>query len=418
MSRKENYIWNLESNQLPILEPHSEAKHEILADYLKRYIHTLYDTSARRVGESNPKLTIVDGFAGGGVYCEGKSGSPFVLLRAVKEAEFEINKGRTNPIVIDANFFFVEKNKNNLEYLRYVLEENGYAPNFDQTLFLVEGDFNLHAGSIIEHIQKRSPRNGGRAIFFLDQTGYTDVKPSVLRYIVQKLPKAEMIINIAITWFIDFLSFERESEFKSMVNDMGLSSHLNINELIEIKEQKGNSWRFIIESKLSVALKNAIEVSFFTPFFIEPLAHHRGYWLLHLARHQRARSVMLDVHWDHGNDFTHCGGMGMGCLAYKPQMDYPLFKFSQDFRQQTIEALAEDISRIMIDQYLDGITVEQLIQLKCNDTVANNDIFKESILSCWEQNGLEVKGKKGGDKTSRTISDKDILLPKRQLILL
>lgn len=416
MSKKENYVWDLESNQLPTLEPHSQAKHKILADYLKRYISTLYDTNARRVGESNPKLTIVDGFAGGGVYHESKWGSPFVLLRAVKEAEFEINRGRTNPIVIDAIFFFVEKNESNLEYLRYSLKKNGYASDFDQTIFLMKGDFNSYASSIIENIQKRNPRSG-RAVFFLDQTGYTDVKPNVLRYIVQKLPNAEVIVNIAIAWFIDFLSFEKESEFKSIINNMGLLSHLNIRELIEIKEQKGNSWRFIIESKLSVALKNAIGVNFFTPFFIEPLAHHRGYWLLHLARHQRARSVMLDVHWDHGNDFTHCGGMGMGCLAYKPQMDYPLFKFNQDFRQQTIDVLAEDISKVVSDQYPDGITVEQLIQLKCNDTVANNDIFKESVLSCREQNGLEVRGKKGGNKTSQTINNQDILLPKRQLIL-
>lgn len=414
MSKKESYVWDLESNQLPVLAPHSRVKHEILTDYLKRYIHTLYATSARRGNERSPKLTIVDGFAGGGIYQEDKWGSPFVLLHAVKEAEFEINRDRKNIITIDANFFFVEKDRNSLEYLRFILEKMGYGTDVGKTIFLMLGDFNIHATSIIEHIQKRSPRSG-RAIFFLDQEGYTGVSSEVLRSIIQQLPKSEIIINIAITWLIDFIS---ESErFKSSIDGMGLNQYLNVRELIEIKERKSENWRLIVESKLSVALKQATGARFFTPFFIEPLEHHRGYWLLHLAPHPRARSVMLDVHWAHGNDFRHYGGLGMDCLSYKPEVSHSLFSFDQDFRQENITTLINDIPRTILDQYPDGITVQQLIESKCNDTVANNAIFKEAILSSWAQNGLEIKGNRGGDKTSQTINGKDILLPKRQIIL-
>lgn len=416
MTKKENYIWDLGANQSPILEPHSQVKHEILADYLKRYICTLYGTSALRGNERNPKLTIVDGFAGGGVYQGDKWGSPFVLLHAVREAEFEINQNGRNSVEIDANFFFVEKYRSSLEYLRYSLERNGYTSDLEKTIFLRHGDFNVYAASIIEHIQKRSPINGGRAIIFLDQEGYTGVKPEVLRSIIQRLPKAEIIINIAITWLIDFIS--ENDKFISSINGMGLNQYLNIRELIEIKEQKSENWRLIVESKLSTALKQATGARFFTPFFIEPQEHHRGYWLLHLAPHPRARDVMLGIHWNRGNDFRHYGGLGMDCLSYKPETSYSLFSFDKDFRQQNVATLANDIPRMVADQYPEGVTVEQIIQLKCNDTVANSNIFKESILLCWEQNGLDVKGKKGGDKTSRTIDDKDILLPKRQFILL
>ncbi|EQD43996.1 hypothetical protein B1A_15279, partial [mine drainage metagenome] len=49
------------------------------------------------------KLTLVDGFAGGGEYTHSDTkqlvlGSPFICLDAVREAEFALNANRHKPL--------------------------------------------------------------------------------------------------------------------------------------------------------------------------------------------------------------------------------------------------------------------------------------------------------------------------------
>jgi three-Cys-motif partner protein len=62
-------------NTPPSLDPHSKVKHQLVTDYLRRYIAVLM------ANERMPslKLTLVDGFAGGGLYTDGANlalGSP------------------------------------------------------------------------------------------------------------------------------------------------------------------------------------------------------------------------------------------------------------------------------------------------------------------------------------------------------
>ena len=76
---------NWKKGLLPPLEPHSEGKLQVLRDYVEDYICILCSDS---FGRDIFRITIVDGFAGGGVYALDKKGSPHVLLEAVETAEF------------------------------------------------------------------------------------------------------------------------------------------------------------------------------------------------------------------------------------------------------------------------------------------------------------------------------------------
>src|SRR5262245_59442878 len=89
------------------LEPHSLAKHKILREYIERYIPIVMR------GGSIPKLrlTLIDGFAGGGEYVVSgqggvvQKGSPLILINAVDVAKARINAKRDNPVSIDVAFF-------------------------------------------------------------------------------------------------------------------------------------------------------------------------------------------------------------------------------------------------------------------------------------------------------------------------
>ena len=80
-------------------------------------------------GREQFRITLVDGFAGGGMYATGKAGSPFVLLEAVETAEARINSGgREKPLAVDCHFYFVEEDPDAFECLATELEVEIQGP--------------------------------------------------------------------------------------------------------------------------------------------------------------------------------------------------------------------------------------------------------------------------------------------------
>ena len=82
-----HYSWKV-GQPLPVLGEHSLAKHRVFASYTARYIRILSPVLQMR----KFKLTIVDGFCGGGLYSFDGGvvpGSPLLLLRSAKAAEIE-----------------------------------------------------------------------------------------------------------------------------------------------------------------------------------------------------------------------------------------------------------------------------------------------------------------------------------------
>jgi three-Cys-motif partner protein len=116
MSKKE-YDWNL-GEPPPRIKPHSIAKQKVYTEYIKEYIHTL---------NSNPlipnfNIVIVDAFAGGGEYLtqdnQRHNGSPIKIIETVKATEKTINETRKKQFTIKQQYFFLEKKKANLDYLK------------------------------------------------------------------------------------------------------------------------------------------------------------------------------------------------------------------------------------------------------------------------------------------------------------
>src|SRR5262249_51251201 len=95
------FDWRSWRTKLPPLEDHSQAKLDVLRSYIEDYIQILCGGNP---GQDRFRLTLVDGFSGGGIYEGGKLGSPFVLLEAVKVAEARLNEWRTKKISIDCQF--------------------------------------------------------------------------------------------------------------------------------------------------------------------------------------------------------------------------------------------------------------------------------------------------------------------------
>jgi three-Cys-motif partner protein len=396
MSRK-HYDY---SNGPSLIEPHSIAKHRVLQTYLAAYFQTLVSSP----NQDEFRLTLVDGFAGGGEYHDPDSkeilpGSPLIMLDAVKEATFELNKDRRKPVHLDVSYFFVEKNRNTAHYLKQTLINRGFERQFDQSIFLRNADFLEQIDEVIDFIKKKSPRNG-RSIFMLDQYAYKDVPASVVKRILRTLPRAEVILTFGVDSLINFVGDNEVS--RGLLLQIGIPDALQGRTIDEIKSSE-KEWRLFIQGSLYKSLIEKCGAEYYTPFFIRNRQGFGDYWLIHMSQHHRARDVMTEVHWKNNNYFIHYGGAGLdmfgsGMVGYDATFDTTRsgqgalsFEFDDVARNTSIESLLEQIPRY-IYAHEDGMSFGELFATTCNGSPASAGIYRSAIVQLIEQKVLVAKG--------------------------
>lgn len=404
---------------LPVMEEHSRCKLDLLRDYLVLYLRIVL---ANVQGKATQYVTLIDGFSGGGIYRDSRFGSPLVILRAVDEAAALINLEREKPVSIVPICYFIEEDQDAIECLEHHIRAADHGDRIGKTIHLRHSPFNACVDEIIAGINERHRRGGNRTIFFLDQCGYSDVPAEVIRNLDQKLSgRAEFIINFSIGWFGDFLSDATAGTYQALVNRLGLGGYVDIAQLLRQRMELGGNWRHAVESHIGLGFRHATGIQFFSPFYIEPQDNHRGYWLLHLAQNQRARSAMTTVHWSKANRSKHYGPRGYGILSYKPDLDPTLYiqgmSFDDTSRGECQAQLASDYARLVRDQFQDGINYSALADRTCNETIADGVMLDDALWQLFTQNEVEIQSQTGRPKRSRTLNPTDIIVPKKQLVM-
>lgn len=413
-----HYNWK---NGPDAIQQHSIAKHRILQSYLAAYFQTLVSSPNQEV----LRLTLVDGFAGGGLYYHSDTndlvkGSPLICLDAVKEAEFLINKGRRKQVKLDVNYFFIEANRDAYLHLDKVMRDEGYSSALGNSIQLRNAKFQDEAESIIKFITQKSPRNG-RSIFVLDQYGYKDVPTDLIQKIFQKLPSAEIILTFGVDSFINFASDKNLTQ--DLLDGVGIPDVWHGRSIEEIKSSE-RDWRFFIQSALYRNLITRCGAEFYTPFFIRNKKGHGDYWLIHMSQHYRARDVMTEVHWDNQNYFIHYGGPGLNMfnmVGYDPDHDATFkgqsdlgFEFDDIARRASVTLLMEQIPRLI---YADdvGMSFGELFAKTCNSSPASAAIYRETAGNLLDHKIIDVIGSDGTKRRSgQQIKLSDQIIPARQ----
>lgn len=303
VKREDKYAWSVGSRP-PAIDPHSLVKHDIVRDYLGRYIQVLMSNYVI----DKLTLSIVDGFAGGGEYSSetGKGfhdGSPLIALDAVQEQEVRLNIGRVKPRTVDTKYYFVEKLSSNFEYLqRLLLAHRLSAGRVGKDVLLFKNRFEEVAESIIADIRRR--RGGERAIFLLDQYSYDQVSGSLLHRIFSQLKKPEVILTFNVDSLISFLSDREQSRRKLAA--MGLEKYIDWTAIEKLKSAPSGVWRAAIQRNLARGLVEVSGARHYTIFYITPIGNTPWtYWLVHLTNSYKARDVMMELHWERANHFSH-----------------------------------------------------------------------------------------------------------------
>ena len=413
------YRWSL-NGPLPIIKPHSIAKHNVIHAYLVDYIQTLVISPH----QEELRLTLVDGFSGGGLYTHETTkatvfGSPFIFLNAVKEAEALINLKRQKLLRMNVDYFFVDLEPETCTFLNKALQDQGYHDRIAADIKIVNGRFDLEAARIRDFIRNKNPRNG-RSIFLLDQYGYKDVPSSLIRSILAELPAAEVVLTFNVDSFINFAS-DSEITTKAL-QQIGIPAVLRGRTIEDIKKNE-KDFRLYIQSCLYRELVEACGARFYTPFFIRTEGHG-DYWLVHLSQHPRARDVMTRVHWAKNNNFIHYGGAGIDmfqALGYSAAQDDSLtgqenfgFCFDDLASKASVKTLMDQLPDIIYASQ-EGISFGALFAMTCNTSPADSSKYKEALSQLVQQKDIDILSPEGHRRLkASTITDKDQLIPSRQ----
>jgi len=426
---KKEYDWS----QGPAkLLHHSLAKLDILRDYVQSYIKIV------TMGGTVPlRLTLIDGFAGGGEYVmeggrgEIKEGSPVVLVNAVRAAMVELNSMREKPAEVDVDFVFIEEKAANYEHLKEVLARRFDKEFLTSKVRLIHGDFKAHVDEVIARL-RASQRRKPNPIFILDQYGYSDVPVELIQRIMQGFKHAEIFLTLAVD---NIAAFKKEGEAAihqlrtSLQIDTSnieklLREQMSLEEVEALDRNERHQVMVYIQCILHEVFAKHSGALYYTPFFIKSTKSHRAYWLLHLANNARANDAVKEIHWRYSNYFQHHGRPGMRMLVpgfdlSKPPQTQETFDFSVSARDVTNNALIGELpARLRDEKYAKGISASDLYAEIGTETPASKTILKASLNELCSIGILEKKGGKNEQRrTSTELQDSDILKLSRQRLL-
>lgn len=398
MAKKNKYIWKI-GEALPNIDDHSLVKLNILERYLEIYLKFL----TKNCFMSNLKLTIIDGFAGGGIYKNNITGSPLRIKQAVEKAkqiiQFERERNHCRAVTFDIDYKFIERNKETFTFLEQALGDYGFYCSKTKCIL---GRFSSNLDQLIQGVKNKG--RAERSIFVLDQYGYSDAPIKDIKKIFSNLKNAEVILTFSIDSLIDYLS-----RFNSKIlENLGLLKD-DIEAILDLREDNEFT-RSKIQPLLYKIIVEETRAPYYTPFFIKSDVSNRAYWLFHLSSHPTARDEMIKLHWDEQNTFQHFGRAGLKMLlGYNSDYKENLFEFDDFAKERSINTLEEELPELIYN--LKEVSFGQLKNTIINETPATVDFIKKALTPSIASGEIIVKAsdQKSLRKKHTTILDNDII---------
>ncbi len=420
----DKYLWQIGSPP-PFLERHSQTKHSIVEEYVRRYVLTLM--APAHIPEL--RLSIIDGFCGGGCYRteDGRiaDGSPLLMMRAVRESRAFLNLERRIPRNVNVEYSFIDILPDTTAHLRHWLDakrnENAIDPvDYDKTE-IITNDFLKSLPYLVKKVQRR--KMGEHALFVLDQYSYKNIPLSEIAGILCTLKGAEVVMTFNVDNLTTFLS-DRAANRKSIEN-IGLDAYIPWADLKLLKAAQKQEWRQTLQRHLAHGIKCETGAKFMTLFFVKPHGLNSwGYWLIHLSNEYRAHAVMKSLHWEHATEFGHELEPGIFVLGYNANNDanytgQKTFEFAgTGSKDACINGVREHFGQTIF-QLNKPIRVAELFQ-SCvtNSTGAENHLMEAARQLHTSKNIIIVSKDGTVRRTNKTYSLSDMIEPSKQIILL
>jgi len=423
MASDDKYLWQIGSPP-PLLERHSQTKHNIVEEYVRQYVLTLM----AQANIPELRLSLIDGFCGGGCYQteEGDlaDGSPLLMMRAVREARALLNLDRRTLRNINVHYSFIDILPDTTKYLRHWLDARLQENAIDQSDYgqveIITNDFLQALPNIVYKIQQR--KMGEHAIFVLDQYSYKNLPLPQIATIMRTLKGAEVVMTFNVDNLITYIS-EHAANRKSVEN-IGLDKYIPWSEINTLKAMQKREWRKILQRHLAHGIKTETGVGFMTLFFVKPHGTNSwGYWMIHLSNQYRAHEVMKSIHWEHATDFGHELEPGVFVLGYdvNDDSDYTgqeTFEFGEQSKEACINGVTEHFGKIIyaLDK---PIPVAKLFRGCVSQSTAAEKHLLAATKRLHASKNIIVMSKTGTvRRPSKNYRPDDIIEPSKQIILI
>lgn len=377
-----SFQWQAEA---PRRLAHSAVKHDLIRRYLRDYLDIVTNVPFRR----ELRLTLFDGFAGGGTFTEGElevSGTPLILAEEVMAAHARRNAERT--MKFDISLWIVEKNKKNFDALEAQIKSKNIEALFPGRINLRHSSFEQ---PLLDSLGELKARRGGtgRSIFLFDQTGYSKVNLELIRHIFDSFVCPEVILTFAVSWLVDMA--RHDPDFLRRVTSLGVRE-AELRELLEAKEDW--SPRYAGQKWVREYISRFVGAPFNTCFFLRSSDSHRDLWLLHFAKQPRARDAMLEVHYAFANQAHFYGKEGFEMLGFDPSIDSSqcrLFGFTEHDASRSTDSLIADIPKSLVDKGgSGGIRAASLFERELNDATVTFSMFKQGAATARDRGLVEI----------------------------
>jgi three-Cys-motif partner protein len=192
-------------------ESHTGAKHRVLRAYLDAWIPVMAHQALRMRGYSTqqPRLLLVDGFAGPGRYAGGEPGSPLIMLDALLS-----HKAFDQFDAVKFFFLFIEQDLLRVEHLRAEVAALGDPP-VNVSVQIEHGEFESTFGSLVDGVTER-----GKILVptfvFIDPFGYSTASMSLTGRLTD-FPRCEVLHFVPLSFVHRFVGREgQESALNSL----------------------------------------------------------------------------------------------------------------------------------------------------------------------------------------------------------
>ena len=394
-----HYKWDKENP--PEFDEHSKHKHKLLSEYLQAYCAK----RTTHLMRSSLKLTIVDGFCGGGAYQKNGqvySGSPLVILEALIKSEQIIENRRKENLTktkqpefkINAELYFIDSDKHAIEMLREIIHEKNYPEHYQ--MHFITGEFdNVYKNEIRKRISKKSS-----ALFILDQYGYSNVDVMNIKDIFNTYSKPEVFW----TWnFGNILDRRLYKNLSDKTLKRGGLSKKSILEHMEILDAAQISNKDIVMRTVQRLMANdiisVVGAKRYSPYIIEGDKSSSKYFFIHLATEIAAREVFRQV-LDENENEAYCTGTDPGLMFFSTRYDHktqrlPLGKEGIDHMK---EYCMDDLIKLLRDKHLDGISLNEANSLYLDKSNLTTNGFKQTISYALSKNQIQVQTPSGQKK--------------------
>ena len=379
--------WSADGSQVPVISPHTETKHNILKDYLTDWVFTLCGNSPGM----KKKITIIDGFAGGGVYLKkGQQetrvpGSPILMIQAIEEGLQRVKLEKSKPeFELDWELKLVESDYDHLQCLQSSFREFGYDHYLDSGFVeFIHGEFSEKFDYCHDVVKTRK----GSSFFFIDPFGYTQFSTFQLQQIM-KIPNSEILLTFMIQFIERFLVNENSRQgFERTMNAEAYFLEAKADDLFRPEKQK------YLRNETLRLLRTETGVKFLYAFSLLQTHSRAIYYLIHFANHQTAQQVVKTSLWKYNTADEFYGySYDVHGLAHLPSKDAgqdTLFEIKNRNQGSCQENLFDQLMPV-IETSARGISFLQLENYTMQENPADRNLYRSTLSQMVSNGDIEI----------------------------